>query len=312
MRFAVLGGAGAMGGIFGAKLSAAGHDVTLIDVNEAAVSAINAKGLLLEAKDGTRTTYTVRASAKPAEVGEVDVIMNFVKCYHTDAAVTAAKPMLGKNTAVLTLQNGWGNAPKIASIVGDGSVLVGLTYHSGTLLGLGEVKHPGMGMTFIGEPQGGVSPRVSAVAEALRAGGFEVTESPNIMNEVWKKLCLNICTLPTSGLLRFFAHELVAYEDAKSEMAALLKEAVSVGKAKGITIDYDERWQAITSLLEKAIGGKASMLQDVEAGRRTEIDVINGAIVAAGRETGVATPHNQAMVFLVKALEAKYLSQARA
>jgi 2-dehydropantoate 2-reductase len=150
------------------------------------------------------------------------------------------------------------------------------------------------------------------VAEALRAGSFEVTESPNIMNEVWKKLCLNICTLPTSGLLRFFAHELVAYEDAKSEMAALLKEAVSVGKAKGITIDYDERWQAITSLLEKAIGGKASMLQDVEANRRTEIDVINGAIVAAGREVGVSTPHNQAMVFMVKALESKYLSQAKA
>lgn len=308
MRIAVLGGGGAMGGIFGANLSAAGHQVTLIDVNPDAIRAINSIGLKIEAKDGSSTVYQVTASSVPAEVGEVDLIMNFVKCYHTEAAVNNAKPMMGKDTAILTLQNGWGNAPKIASLVGDDRVLVGLTYHSGTLLAPGHVKHPGMGMTYVGEPGGGVSERVKNIAEALRSGGFEVTESPSILAEVWKKLCLNICTLPTSALLRFFAHELVAFEGVKSEMAALLKEAVAVAQAQGIKIDYDERWLAITSLLEKAIGGKASMLQDVEANRRTEIDVINGAIVDAGLKAGVPTPHNQVMVWLMKSLEQKYLN----
>jgi 2-dehydropantoate 2-reductase len=308
VRIAVLGGGGAMGGIFGAKLNAAGHDVTLIDVNPDAIRVINNDGLKIDAKDGSSTVYRVKASAAPKEVGQVDLIMNFVKCYHTDAAVMAAKPMIGKDTAVLTLQNGWGNAPKIASLVGDDRVLVGLTYHSGTLLAPGHVKHPGMGMTFVGEPNGGASARVKLVAEALRSAGFEVTESPAILTEVWKKLCLNICTLPTSALLRFFANELVVFEGVKNEMAALLKEAVAVAHAQGIQIDYDERWHAITSLLEKAIGGKASMLQDVEANRRTEIDVINGAIVDAGLKNGVTTPHNQAMVWLVKSLEQKYLN----
>jgi 2-dehydropantoate 2-reductase len=311
MRIAVLGGGGAMGGIFGARLSAAGHDVTLIDVNPDAIRAINADGLKIDAKDGSRTRYQVKASAKPIEVGEVDLIMNFVKCYHTEAAVSAAKPMMGADTTVLTLQNGWGNAAKIASLVGDDRVLVGLTYHSGTLLAPGHVKHPGMGMTFIGDPTGGQVSHLKAAAEALRSGGFEVTESESILTEVWKKLCLNVCTLPTSALLRFFAHELVAHDGAKNEMAALLKEAVAVAKAQGIGIDYDERWHAITSLLEKAIGGKASMLQDVEANRRTEIDVINGAIVEAGARAGVATPHNQAMVWLIKSLEHKYLNEAK-
>lgn len=312
MRVAVLGGGGAMGGIFGAKLAEAGHAVALIDVNQAAVQAINAQGLKIDDKDGSSKTYSVKASAEPQKAGEVDLIMNFVKCYHTEAAVSAAKPMMGSNTLVLTLQNGWGNAAKIAGLVGEERVLVGLTYHSGTLLAPGHVKHPGMGMTFVGDPTGKKAARVKEVAEMLRSGGFEVTEAPSILTEVWKKLCLNICTLPTSALLRFFAHELVGFDGVKNEMAALLKEAVAVANAQGIPIDYDERWTVITTLLEKAIGGKASMLQDVEANRRTEIDVINGAIVDAGKRFGVPTPHNDAMVWLVKSLEEKYLSQAKA
>jgi 2-dehydropantoate 2-reductase len=213
---------------------------------------------------------------------------------------------------VLTLQNGWGNAPRIAAITGEERVLVGLTYHSGTLLGPGHVKHPGQGITFIGELSGKITPRLEAIATVLKSAGFDVTVSQTILTEVWKKLCLNICTLPTSALLRFFAHELVAYEGVKNEMMALLREAIAVAQAQNINIDYDERWTAITSLLEKAIGGKASMLQDVEANRRTEIDVINGAIMDGGKKHNVPTPHNDAMVWLVRSLEAQYLSQARA
>jgi 2-dehydropantoate 2-reductase len=212
------------------------------------------------------------------------------------------------DTTVLSLQNGWGNAPRIARIVGTERVVVGLTYHSGTLLGPGRVKHPGAGMTFVGELSGKPTKRLERIADALRAAGLETTLSDHILNEVWKKLALNCCTLPASGLLGFLSHELVAHESATKLMAAILGEVADVAKAKGIALDYDERWSAITSLLEKAIGGKASMLQDVEAKRQTEIEVINGAIVEAGKEVGVATPYNQAMVWLVEALQSKYLA----
>jgi 2-dehydropantoate 2-reductase len=308
MRFAILGGGGAMGGIFGGWLQRAGHQVTLIDISQPAVEAINRDGLAIEEKDGSVEVLRVAASSDPRSVGPVDVIINFVKCYHTEAAVSAAKPMIGPETVVLSLQNGWGNAPRIATIVGDDRVLVGLTYHSGTLLGPGRVKHPGLGMTFIGELTGEATPRLERIASAFRDSGFDVATSEQILVEVWKKLALNVCTLPTSGLLRFHAHELVMFEDAKSLMAALLREVVAVAEAQGIALDFDERWAAITALLEKAIGGKASMLQDVEAGRRTEIEVINGAIVEAGRRSGVPTPVNQTMVWLVGALQARYLA----
>lgn len=311
MKVAVLGGGGAMGGLFGGYLARAGQQVTLIDVSKAAVDTINRDGLKIEEKDGSVVTIPVRASADPKSVGPVDLVINFVKCYHTEAAVTAAKPMIDRDTTVLSLQNGWGNAPRIAGVIGEGPLIVGLTYHSGTLVGPGYVKHPGLGMTFLGELKGGGTLRLSKVAEAFRAAGLEVTVSPHILDEIWKKLALNVCTLPTSGLLRFTSNELVQHDGTMALMEGLLDETVAVAKAQGITIDRDERWSAITGLLQRAVGGRSSMLQDVDAKRRTEIDVINGAIVAAGKAHGVTTPLNDSMVWLIKSLEEAYLAPAK-
>jgi len=311
MRVAGLGGAGAMGGIFGAYLSRAGHDVHLIDVSRPAIEAINRDGLIVEEKDGSAPAFRVPATDDPASVGPVDLIVNFVKCYHTQAAVTSAKPMIGPGTTILSLQNGWGNVDRIGAVAGRDRILVGLTYHGGTLLGPGRVKHPGSGMTYLGELDGARSERLLKVDEALRSAGFETTVSERILDEVWKKLALNCCTLPVAALLRFQSHELVAYPAARDQMALILREVVDVARAKGIQLDYDERWAAITGLLEKAVGGKASMLQDVEAGRQTEIEVINGAIADAGREAGVPTPVNDTMVAMVTALQSRYLAQPR-
>jgi 2-dehydropantoate 2-reductase len=308
MRIAVLGGGGAMGGLFGGWLQRSGNEVALVDVSKEAVRAINNAGLSIEEKDGGISNIRIRATDDPASVGPVDLIINFVKCYHTEVAIGAAKPMLGPETAVLTLQNGWGNADRIMRIVGPQRVLVGLTYHSGTLLGPGRVKHPGIGMTYVGELDGRESPRLTLAAAALREAGFETTITPRILDEVWKKLALNACTLPTAALLRFYAHELELYDDARDLMAAILVEVVSVAQAQGVELSYDERWAAMTALLKRAVGGKPSMLQDVEAGRQTEIEVINGAIAAAGKRAGVATPVNDAMVSMIGALQAKYLA----
>ena len=173
------------------------------------------------------------------------------------------------------------------------------------------MKHPGVGATYVGELTNTVTPRVTRIAECFRKAGFETHVSERILDEVWKKLALNCCTLPTSGLLRFLSPELVAYKGAETVMAGIPREVVEVAKAKGIALDYDERWAAITGLLEKAVGGKASMLQDVEAGRRTEIEVINGAVVEAGVRHGVPTPVNQTTTTLISALQAKYMTEKK-
>lgn len=293
-----------MGGLFGGMLAEAGNEVVLIDVSQEAVAAINERGLNIQDKTSNQTrTVRLPASSDPKAVGPVDLLINFVKCYHTEAAVRSALPMIGPKTVVLTLQNGWGNAPKISGIVGEDKVLAGLTYHSATLLEPGRVLHAGKGMTFLGELDGAMSERLEQVAETFRAAGLEVTTTPNVLGEVYRKLALNVCTLPTAALLRFQAHQLIEHEGTLALMRALLKEVVAVAQAQSVALDEEERWTAITGLLKRAVGAKGSMLQDVERGRRTEIDVINGAIVEAGRRLGLSTPYNDSMVWLVKSLE---------
>jgi 2-dehydropantoate 2-reductase len=298
-----------MGGIFGGFLARAGEDVTLIDVARPAVDAINANGIVIEQKDGTVATVPVKATTDPAGVGPVDLIMNFVKCYHTEAAINSAKPMLGPDTAILTLQNGWGNADRIAAIVGRERVMVGLTYASGTLVGPGRVRNTGIAQTVIGELDGSLSPRLERAAAALRKTGIDLKVSERIIDEIWKKLALNVCSLPTAALLHFTADELPKHDGSMELMRGLLREMVAVAKADGIRLDEEERWQAILGVLQRAVGGRASMLQDVEAKRQTEIDVINGAIVAAGRRRGIPTPLNDAMVWMVKAYQEEYLAK---
>lgn len=304
MKFAVLGGAGAMGAVFGGRLAHAGYDVTLVDVNAAAVAHINAQGLIVEDKSGDRTLTRPRATTDPAGVGVQDYVLVFTKCYHTEEAVRAALPMIGPNTAIVSLQNGWGNAPRIQAIAGNDKVFFGVTYNSGALRGLGHALQGGAGMTYLGELSGGTSARVRAFAEALRTAGFEVTESDNVVKEIWSKLALNACTLPTAAVFTWEARKLIEHRGMKDLMAALLRETVTVAHAQGIPMDYDERWHAIMGLLERiAPTLKGSMPTDIEHKRRTEIDVINGAIVEAGRRLGIPTPYNNTMVWLIKSLE---------
>jgi 2-dehydropantoate 2-reductase len=298
-----------MGSVMGGLLAKVGHFVTLIDVWKAAICAINGTHLKIEDKGGNIETIKLRATDDPGSVGMVDMVLVFVKCYHTETAVRNALPLIGPNTVVLSLQNGWGNGPRIAKIVGEEKLLLGVCYHSATVAGPGHVLHAGKGMTFIGGLNGKMTDRLAQVAKAFTDASIEVTTTPTVVKEIWSKLALNVCTLPTSALLRFNAPQLVQHEPMLDLMRSLLREVVAVAQAQDIALDFDERWEAITGLLKRcAPNAKSSMLQDIEKGRMTEIDVINGAIIEAGQRLGVATPYNDAMVKLVKSLEGTFAS----
>ncbi len=312
MNIAILG-AGAMGSAIGALLRQAGHDVTLIDVWREAVEAINRDGLKIHNKAGEITTCRVRAVHRPTDVaGPVDLLLVFVKCYDTVEAVKSALPILGPASTVLSLQNGWGNGPKIAQVVGEQRVLLGVSYHSATVLGPGVVKHGGVGQTFIGELTGESTSRLKAVADAFQAAGMEVIASPRVIQEIWAKLALNCVTLPTSAVTRITAERLLDTAEMQALCRAILEEVTATAQAQKIAFDFEERWGAIRGLLAKlSPGTKGSMLQDVEKQRRTEIDVINGAILQAGRRLKIPTPCNETMFNLIKALEATFPNAAK-
>ena len=306
MKITIAGGAGAMGSIFGGRLFQGGHDVLLYDVAENAVRKINEDGLRIVDKNNEVQVIPVKASINAADSQNSDVVIIFTKCFHTEVAVKSLRPYLNKSTQILSLQNGWGNAQTISAITGADNLLIGVNYISGTLLEPGYVKQAGNPIAFIGRWSKPVDEVTARLSEMFTRCGIHTTMSNDVISEIWKKLALNVATLPTSALLRLQAHLLVAYEPMVQLMGALVMETIAVARAQNIQLDYEERINTIVNLLKNATGGKSSMLQDVEAGRKTEIEVINGAIVKAGEQYGIATPFNQSMVLLIKSLEQSY------
>jgi 2-dehydropantoate 2-reductase len=298
-------GAGAMGGIFGATLAEGGADVTLVDVSDAVVEHLQNDGIVVR-RGGSERRVKVVATTDPASVGEVDLALFFVKCYQTESAAQLAAPLVGPSSLVATLQNGWGNAEVLAHHFDPSRLLMGITYHSGTSGGPGVVLHTNTsdGPTLVGPYEGSDTSGAERLAAAILAGGLRATATPAIRTEVWKKLVLNSATLPTSALTRLTAGALGADQSMGEVVDSLARETAAVGRAQGLSIDDQERLEAIHTILIGAGDGKASMLQDVEAGRRTEIDVINGAVVKAAATAGVDVPLNRTMLALVKAYEA--------
>jgi 2-dehydropantoate 2-reductase len=306
MKIAILG-AGAMGSAIGALLHKAGQEVTLIDISRPAIDAIQTNGLIIQNKAGEQETVRVQITDQPASIGVVDLLLVFVKCYHTETAVKNALPIIGPDTTVLSLQNGWGNGPRIAGVVGRERVVLGVCYHSATVLGPGRVLHAGQGKTFMGELDGSDSPRLQRLVKMFNQSGILVEPSGQVLNEIWSKLALNVATLPTSCTVRVTAERLLDTPEMQELMKALLQEVVAVANAQNIPLDFNERWEAITGLLRNlAPNTKGSMLQDVEARRQTEIDVMCGAIIEAGSRLGIPTPYNRAMLGLIKGLEATF------
>jgi 2-dehydropantoate 2-reductase len=292
-----------MGGSLAAEARAAGHDVTVVDVNRALADHVNAHGLTVDTPQGT-VTADVRAVTEPGEAPGADVVVVFVKAQHTESAARALAPALGPGTVVVTLQNGWGNADVLARHLPVERLVMGVTYNSCTAGGLGHCAHTGQGATFVGPhtPGGDLEPARRA-AEFLTSAGWGAEATGEVRTEIWKKLVLNAATLPTAALTLLPAGDLGRPGPMLDLVDGLTREAVAVAAAQGLDIDAAERTATIHAVLDRAGRGKASMLQDVEARRKTEIEVVNAAVVRAGEQHGVDAPLNRAMVALVGGLE---------
>ena len=302
MRTAVIGG-GAMGGAIAADAVNAGEDVVLVDVSAELVRHISEHGLLVETPEGTGKV-AVPAVSHPAEAGPVDLAVVFVKGHHTRSAAASVAALLGPQTVVVTLQNGWGNADVLAQALPPERLVMGVTYHSCTGAGPGHVRHTGRGPTVVGPYAANGSTEGAGRAERfLTAAGWEATVTTAVRAEIWKKLVLNAATLPTAALTGLAAGEVGRPGPLLDLVDALAAEAVAVARAQGLDIELTERVERIHTVLAGAGKGKASMLQDIEAVRKTEIETVNGAVARMGSQLGVATPLNEAMAALVGGVE---------
>jgi len=293
-----------MGGALAAEAAHAGHDVYVLDVSADLVAAIRERGIVVTLED-EQVTGRVRAETDPAAIGTVDLVVIFVKAQHTMSAASRVGALRHPGTIVLSLQNGWGNADAIADVAGTDRLVFGVTYNSCSSSGLAQIRHTGRGQTVIGPyaaDQAGADAAESAAA-ALTSAGWPCRVSPDVRTEIWKKLILNAATLPTAALTNLPAGDLTLGTAMRELVDAAAREACTVALGLGLAIDTDERLDTIHAVLRAAGKGKASMLQDTQAKRKTEVEVINGAVARIAADLGIAVPVNRALAALISGLE---------
>jgi 2-dehydropantoate 2-reductase len=303
MKICILG-AGALGSSLGGVLTEAGLEVYLIDPWAEHVNAMNRQGLKIREGSSERIVK-VRAATGCQGIGAADLILVLVKSYHTKEAIKNAGPIVGDQTVVLSFQNGLGNEETLAEVVGKKHVIGGRTFAGGVLLGPGHVIAGRKGkQTYIGELDGRTTERVIQIAKQFNQAGLETIISSNIIGIMWDKLLVNVATGALSGITRLPYGGLYKVKEVMDCAVEAVSEGIAVAKAMGVELtitDPKEIWLKAAENLSPEF--KASMLQDIEKGSRTEIDFINGSVVRLGEKHGIPTPVNRILVAGIKGIE---------
>lgn len=304
MRVCVVG-CGAVGSLFAANLAQLDDvDVWAYDVSQSHVDAINARGLhLVGAGDvvARLTATTDAGTLPPCDFGIVAT-----KAMHTEGAIAAAAHAFADG-AVATVQNGVGNEEVVARHVAR--VVRGTTFPAGKILEPGVVQWDVQGDTTLGpfEPQPAAADEIARLADACTRGGMPTSAVADARPAQWRKVIFNASTNPIGALTGLTHGRVCERPDLRAIVSTLVDEGKAVAAAQGIELDADpEELIDHAAKPEVAYDHKASMLQDVEARRQTEIDFLNGGIGRFGREVGVPTPLNDAITQLIKALEASW------
>ena len=309
MRIAILG-AGAIGCLFGLRLQRSGQNVLLIHHDGRAVEAIRKHGVVLTELSGRIIRGHLDASTSLPKNYDPDFILLTVKAYDTENAVRHLTKVPGRGTIILSLQNGLGNIEILSRYFPNDTVLGGSTTEGALSTGRGTVTHTGRGFTWIGELNGKLTDRTAMVGGALHRAGFRTIASKRIEGVVWSKAIVNSAINPITALARVPNGELNRNPSLRDIAMRLIREGVEVAKVFGIAPTPSPR-SLLSKILVQAKGNRSSMLRDIEAGRKTEIRQLNGAIVSLARRLGVDVPYNTLIWRLIQGLEDSHSGHRR-
>lgn len=303
MQRIVIVGAGAMGCLFAARLALAGKSVTVVDVDPARLALIAAEGITLDDDAGHHVACVDAALA--AEITDpVDLLMLFTKGMHSAAAIRSVAHLAQTGCTVLTLQNGLGNVEAIAEVFPQTRILWGVTDFPADLEGPTRVASHGQGHIFLGNYPSGADDRAEQVANLFADAQLNAVADAEVKVAVWEKVAFNaalnaLCTvsgLPVGGL---------DHPAGRSAARAVIEEIAAIAEAEGAMIDRPRLESKVNFALANHRNHKPSMLQDRLAGRRTEIESINGAVLEAGARNGHSSPALQILTDLVRLGEPK-------
>ncbi len=298
MRVTVIG-AGAMGCLIGARLREAGDEVTLVSRNPVVRQAVAAQGVVL-AEGGVRQSIALPIRAEPGGPS-AELVLIMVKADDTPSAAKAARAAVGADTAVLTLQNGLGNVEAILAELPGCRLLAGSTTVGANSHGPGQVEAAGRGATALAPCSAKDLTLAEEIASHLDGAGLNCHAEPDPWPLIWNKVAVNAVINPMAALLGLTNGQLLELGGVEELAGSVLAEVQAVAKSQGVAVATD--WHAVRGVLEVTRANRCSMLQDLLAGRPTEIRALNGRVAALGQAAQVAAPVNATLAGLVALAE---------
>ncbi|MPZ57936.1 MAG: 2-dehydropantoate 2-reductase [Rhizobiales bacterium] len=299
MRIAVMA-AGAVGGYFGARLAAAGHDVAFI-ARGAHRDAIRANGLRVDSVLGDVLIKPANVTDDPASVGPVDIVLFAVKLWDTETAGELSRPLTGPDTRLITLQNGVDAVERLAPILGADAVAGGIAYIATVISAPGVVSQTSQFARMrCGRIDGRPDARLAAFADDAAKAGIDIAISDTINRDRWQKFVFLTGLAGITAATRMPIGPLRRDPDTRALFHDLMREVVAVGRAAGVGLPEDFADEQLTLGDTVPEGMKASMAHDLERGNRLELDWLAGMAVKLGRQYGVPTPANAAIYAVLK------------
>lgn len=304
MKIAVIG-CGAMGSVYAARLAAAGNDVVVVDRHQDSIEAITRDGLRVTGPGYDHTVPLRAAGTAPAE--PMDLVVLAVKAADVSTGAQQALSMLGPATAVLTIQNGLGSADTVAGIVGEHRVAVGIASGFGAArIAPGHVHHNAMRAVRFGAYSSLPHTTVESIAQVWADAGFDAAAVTDIAAMQWEKLICNVAVSAPCALTGMTVGQVMDDPHLGPVSRAAATEAWAVARASGIAIAVTDPVAHVRAFGAGMPDAKPSALLDHEARRRSEIDVINGAIPRQGARVGVEAPVNATLTAVVTAIERQW------
>ena len=299
----VIIGPGAMGCLYAFFLVRSGHEVWLLDYRKDRADIIRAQGLKIEGVSGQYHIPFERICTDAGIIGKADVIINFVKAYATEASIKSAGDAIKPSTIILTLQNGLGNIERIGALYPDAHCVAGTTAQGATLIGIGHIRHAGIGETIIGAAAGAGKFHTELIRDLFMSALIPVQIAKDVTSLLWGKLLINCGINPITAIMKIKNGQIAAFPNLLAVMRRAVAEGDQVAQKLGIAVSYQDPAQKVIEVCEATAENRSSMLQDIEAGKKTEIEYMNGTIVRYGEQLGIDIPVNSFLTDMVLALE---------
>ncbi len=308
MKIVILG-AGAVGRLLGVFLGRGGHQVVLVDPDRKIIDALNDRGIgFMEAgaDDPDAVDYVpTTAVSQAADINSCDLVLLAVKSFNTLAAVQAAAHLISATSPIVTLQTGLGNIEILERIIDHKHIIGGFTFMAAVGLGAGIVRAGGTGKTYLGELDGRIDDRLRSICSLFNNSGLECVPVHRIMGRLWCKVIVFSAINAVTSILQIKNGQLLDSMESITLLKRLVDEGRSIAGSQTVDLVFHDLYQLLFDACKRTEQNLSSMLQDVLAGKQTEIDAQCGALVKLGQQAGIPTPTHQTMLELVQLVSKK-------